>query len=1630
MKFSKGTVAAVFFLIASAAQLLGQFAGGTGTSLNPYQIQTPAHLNLVRNYLTAYFIQIADIDLDVSPYNAGEGWVPIGTAATPFRGNYNGNNFKIRNLFINRPATDYVGLFGNTNLATLRNIIVSNADITGASYTGAVSGKTAGAVQYANCASSGTVRGVFYTGGLTGMISNRVTVTLSYSTCDVEGGTATGGLFGQVEITSTVTNAFARGNVTGSDTVGGLIGGIAGSTVTNTFSCGAVSGSISEGGLIGRILSTSTINGSYWDVETSGQTISGGGTGKTTAQMKTQTTFSGWDFSTIWVIDEAQNYGYPYLAWSVPEMPPNPFAGGDGTELDPYQVATAEQLNKVRDYSETFFIQIADIDLGVAPWNEYEGWEPIGSEAEPFTGFYDGGNCTISGLYINRPMQNDIGLFGCCFGSFQSAITDLNVFDVNISGADNVGALIGRIGYNCQIISCSTSGEITANANAGGVAGNAQSILISKSFSSCSIKPASQYSGYSFGGIAGYVSANCSISESYSSGSVSGYESVGGLIGSCLQSSIEDCFSSADTESVNYTGGLIGMSENSYISKCYSTGTVISDDFPDKGGLIGAGYSNSVFYSYWDIDTSGLATSFGGTGKTYSEMQDELTYENWDFSTPVWEMDPLLNYGYPYLAWSTPPVNNTPFAGGNGTEEKPYLVATPTQLDSVRNHLASHFRQVTDIDLSEYLLSGNPGYNNGQFWEPIGYSVGMFEGVYDGNFNTISNLKINRLNMCIGLFSETEVGSEIRNLNIYNPDSISVTGGSTVGSLAGTNRGTFTKCSSNSNVNASMTAGGLVGYNSGTISFSYASGHISALDPEYGGFGFGGLSGANTGTISNCYSRGKVTANEYVGGLVGDNNSGTVEFCYSSGKVTGTSNTGGLTGNYPAYISYWDIDSSYQPGTYEAGGRTHTEMLDVLTYDYFWDFTTPVWIIDPFKNDGYPYLAWSDPVVPIISFAGGTGTSGDPYQVADADQLNEVRNHLDAHFIQVADIDLSPSIWSGGEGWLPIGDDSNPFTGLYNGDSYTISHLTINSSGYNWNMGLFGYVNHADLNNIKLRNVLISGEIDYAGALTGFLINSSVVTNCSATGQISASNYAGGLIGCVNSNCFISQCYADCRVDGTNWNFGGLAGQIWSSSVSDSYSRGTVSGTGVEGGFVGITSGSSFSNCYSTSFVTASGSTDIGGFAGSGLNCTVTSSYWNTESSGQTTSALGDGKTTAEMRQQATYTGWDYSNVWDMYPMNNNGYPYFLWMNLEKPPLFAAGDGSEGNPYQITNVNELQNMNVYLDARYVVMNDIDASETVSWNDGHGFEPIGNSASAYFDGYIDGKNNTITGLFINKSDTTGVGLFGAASTNSEITGIGLADINVTGTLYTGGLVGFNHAEVKKCFTTGTVNGSVYVGGLLGYNYNEIVSDCYSRCNVDGVSIIGGLIGGSESGEINYCYSTGQVTGENQYFIGGLVGHNVLSSSISSYWDVETSGVPTSYLGEGKTTAEMKIKNTFLLSGWNFNNPWDIDGVTNDGYPYFMIPVGIPQNVVYHFDAGWEFLTWDPVPEATSYYIYGSEDPYGEFSFITYNGYFHEPTKWQPFDTGYVKYFYQVIAVTGDKEQPVKPSRKIHKLFKNR
>jgi len=317
-------------------------------------------------------------------------------------------------------------------------------------------------------------------------------------------------------------------------------------------------------------------------------------------------------------------------------------------------------------------------------------------------------------------------------------------------------------------------------------------------------------------------------------------------------------------------------------------------------------------------------------------------------------------------------------------------------------------------------------------------------------------------------------------------------------------------------------------------------------------------------------------------------------------------------------------------------------------------------------------------------YGGGTGEPNDPYQIATAEDLmllGETPEDYDKHFILTADIDLDPNLpgrrifdraviapdVNDAEHWF----QGSPFTGTFDGDNHTISHLTITGGG---DLGLFGRTGSgAKISNLGLEAVDVNGTGWCVGGLVGW--NFGSITTSYSTGSVSGGYCVGGLVG-HNSEGSITSCYSTGTVSGKD-SVGGLVGESCGvpapSIITASYSTGSVIGDDDVGGLVGSNGGwfgmGSITNSYSTGAV--SGDRSVGGLVGRNLEDkgSITSSFWDIQTSGQTESAGGVGKATNEMQTAGTFldAGWDFvgetangtEDIW--WILEGKDYPRLWW---------------------------------------------------------------------------------------------------------------------------------------------------------------------------------------------------------------------------------------------------------------------------------------------------------------------------------------------------------------------------------
>jgi len=363
-------------------------------------------------------------------------------------------------------------------------------------------------------------------------------------------------------------------------------------------------------------------------------------------------------------------------------------SAGDGSPDNPYQIANLANLRWLSENADEwvtgiYFIQTADIDASETQyWNDGVGFSPIGNSDTKFEGNYNGSGHTISGLFINRPDESYIGLFGYTSGS---EIKNLGISDVNITCNESSGSLVG---YNSSssIIKCYSKGNISGKGSfVGGLVGSNSNSTISGSYSTGNVTSES----FTIGGLIGYNSNFSNIEYCFSSCNVTGRSTIGGLIGSNNSSTVNNSYSFGNATGKRTVGGFIGWNIwYSLISNCYSRGIITRDSGStslDCGGFIGdlsggevlkcyatgsvhyegeespdskgfAGYASTgvtMASNFWDTEASGQASTAGNaTGIITSEMKTQTTFTDsgWDF-IETWSINDTINDGYPYLLW-------------------------------------------------------------------------------------------------------------------------------------------------------------------------------------------------------------------------------------------------------------------------------------------------------------------------------------------------------------------------------------------------------------------------------------------------------------------------------------------------------------------------------------------------------------------------------------------------------------------------------------------------------------------------------------------------------------------------------------------------------------------------------------------------------------------------------------------------------------------------------------------------------------------------------------------------------------------------------------------------------------------
>ena len=844
-------------------------------------------------------------------------------------------------------------------------------------------------------------------------------------------------------------------------------------------------------------------------------------------------------------------------------------------------------------------------------WNDGDGWEPIGDD--PYQAVFEGNGNTIANLFIDRSTESDVGLFSEV-GEF-GLIRNLGLEAVDVTGKDYVGGLVGD-GEEGRVGRSHVTGSVSGEDVVGGLAGS-----LGRVWSSTAAVRVSA-TGDGVGGLAGAADI---IVVSYATGRVTG----GGM----------HLAAGADCKFVGGVGGLVGNVCGA-VAASYATGPVSGT--AAVGGLAGTG-SARFLSSFWDTETSGVRVGFGAddandnglidaselpvlglAGHATSELQSPTgasgIYQHWnrDLDGDGKGDDPW-HFG---TATQYPALSADTDGGGTATwQELGY------QLRSGPTLTATSTSGQAQVSLTWTAVATN-------HWSP---APGLTYTLYRDDGATVESVAI-----ALTTRSHTDTDVTLDSTYTYQVAAV-VKGGETVRS----SRVSVVAGASNQPPVPVETLADLtlrVGAGTGTVTVSGA-----FRDPESDTLTYGASSSATTvATVSA--SGAEVTITPVAAGRT------TVTVTATDASGSNTSATQRFT------VTVWsasavDYDSD-DDGLIEISSLAQ---LNAIRHDRGGDG-------NPTADGKTAYESAFSQAVDWMGCNDLQGCSG-----------YELTADLDFDTNGNGTADSGDTFWNNGEGWVPIGGEGSlssgslfslqyPYLSIFEGNGHTISHLFIDTDTAVFS-GLFGYTFLASIRNLGLIDVDV--DVGSTGLVAGLVaFNAGEIRTSYVTGQVSGKENVGGLVGI---NHFIGEvrgCYATSRVTGED-DVGGLVGDN-RGILAAGYATGQVSGVTEAGGLVGFNQpDGEIQASYATGSV--SGASNAGGLVGDNEG-TLTDSYWDTRTSGQTTGS--EGRTTAQLQSPTGYSGLYRNWNLDLDGDDANDSPWHFGTGSQYPVLSVDVDGT------------------------------------------------------------------------------------------------------------------------------------------------------------------------------------------------------------------------------------------------------------------------------------------------------------------------------------------------------------------
>ena len=891
----------------------------------------------------------------------------------------------------------------------------------------------------------------------------------------------------------------------------------------------------------------------------------------------------------------------------------------------------------------------------------------------------------------------------------------------------------------------------------------------------------------------------------------------------------------------------------------------------------------------------------------------QLHKSNWLVTMLLLVMAILMPYGGVW-AQTQPSV-------GDGSADNPYKISTAAELAWFRDQVNSGNTTISatltkDIDLAEFCHEAGTTYTTEVSWTPIGNPIKRYQGTFDGNDKTISNLYINATTNDIGFFGGANKGGCIRNITFYNAKvkstgdyrtgvlagnagfcmigniktlaNCSVEGKIYVGGIAGSAKGNISKCENHAIVNGKATVGGVVGRYDGSDNSITSCANYDAVTGSLENVG-GMVGYFASGTIQNSANYGNITGSYYVGNLIGNAAKCNLNNVLGTGNVTATSVSAGL------------LVGGINDSSCTASG--------ILAYNSSAKLT-----INGTEQTGEALKA----------IGKGSLTSAEKIMAFSAEQL---KSGLVANLLQ--------KNASGSAKWgQKLNTDTYPILGSAE-EVYLDGNVTLNCSGdltgtlSNTKPAQEGtfMMQHGDSpihHAFVAATCTTDGNIEYWECdVCHASFSNEQLTQEVSTLVVSATGHEYD----ENDKC------TKCQKEIPFLTLGNKA--ITIEKVLGTKEE--ISGynlykyTAPEDGTLEVTANSNYKDTYGTLWESRTAASYL---------------TYNDDVKGR------DFKITYDVTAGTTY----YIGAREY---SGNAIEGNVMLNVKlisnQPPTGMTGKGTETEPFMLKTADHLAWFRDYVNGGHLSacakiaddVKEIDMSSvcheanTATNTEERSWTPIGNTDNRY-QGTFDGNGKTISNLYINATSyEAGAGFFGYADAGSiknitfdkaKVNSIGppcntgilagfagscmieniktLASCSVEGNFYTGGIAGRAMGNILNCENRAAVKGNASVGGIAAEykGKDNSITSCSNYGAVTSTSSkVGGMVGSFEIGTIQNCANYGDIAGRN--FVGNLIGfinecnlNNVLGAgNVTATSDTDFAGLLVGCIDNSSSTA---------------------------------------------------------------------------------------------------------------------------------